>query len=105
MLKVFYILVFCYILKKKRHNSWLEDIGLLFCSVHGLGILKFLAFKTLLVIFGFDSFNNLLNCANFLLQIKTAAQLEAAFGFLAAIASDSLKVNEFEEACGVGIIR
>lgn len=38
-----------------------------------------------------------------LLQIKTPAQLEAAFSFLSATASDSLKVDEFEVACGVGM--
>lgn len=37
-----------------------------------------------------------------LLQIKTPAQLEAAFLFLSPIASDSLKVDDFEAACGVG---
>ncbi|XP_019164926.1 PREDICTED: glutamine--tRNA ligase-like isoform X1 [Ipomoea nil] len=36
-------------------------------------------------------------------KIKTPAQLEAAFGFLSANASETLKVNEFEEACGVGV--
>ncbi|XP_051146108.1 glutamine--tRNA ligase, cytoplasmic [Andrographis paniculata] len=37
------------------------------------------------------------------LKIKTPAQLEAAFSFLAATASDSLKVDDFEAACGVGV--
>lgn len=37
-----------------------------------------------------------------LVQIKTPAQLEAAFLFLSTIASDSLKVDNFEAACGVG---
>lgn len=36
------------------------------------------------------------------LQIKTPAQLEAAFAFLASTASENLKVHDFEEACGVG---
>ncbi|GFP85363.1 glutamine--tRNA ligase [Phtheirospermum japonicum] len=36
-------------------------------------------------------------------KIKTPAQLEAAFLFLAATASDDLKANDFEVACGVGI--
>ncbi|KAL3507020.1 hypothetical protein ACH5RR_032402 [Cinchona calisaya] len=36
-------------------------------------------------------------------KIKTPAQLEAAFAFLAAIASGNLNANEFEEACGVGV--
>ncbi|RAL47255.1 hypothetical protein DM860_013220 [Cuscuta australis] len=36
-------------------------------------------------------------------KIKTSAQLDAAFTFLMANASGSLKVNEFEEACGVGV--
>ncbi|KAL3510761.1 hypothetical protein ACH5RR_030162 [Cinchona calisaya] len=36
-------------------------------------------------------------------KIKTPAQLEAAFAFLAAIASGNLNANEFEEACGVGL--
>ena len=37
------------------------------------------------------------------LQIKTTAQLEAAFLFLSNVASDNFKQNEFEEACGVGM--
>ena len=37
------------------------------------------------------------------LQIKTLAQLEAAFLFLSATASEDLNVTEFEEACGVGM--
>ncbi|XP_027099933.2 glutamine--tRNA ligase-like [Coffea arabica] len=37
------------------------------------------------------------------LKIKTPAQLEAAFAFLAAIAGENLKANEFEDACGVGV--
>lgn len=40
----------------------------------------------------------------FLLQIKTPAQLDAAFSFLTAIASDNLKVDDFEAACGVGMV-
>lgn len=36
-------------------------------------------------------------------KIKTPAQLEAAFAFLAAIAGENLKANEFEDACGVGV--
>lgn len=36
-------------------------------------------------------------------KIKTPAQLDAAFSFLTAIASDNLKVDEFEAACGVGV--
>ncbi|KAI5677563.1 hypothetical protein M9H77_08513 [Catharanthus roseus] len=36
-------------------------------------------------------------------KIKTAAQLEAAFAFLSSIASENLKVDEFEQACGVGV--
>lgn len=36
-------------------------------------------------------------------KIKTPAQLDAAFSFLTAIASDNLKVDDFEAACGVGI--
>ncbi|KAL1807742.1 hypothetical protein ACET3Z_024732 [Daucus carota] len=36
-------------------------------------------------------------------KIKTLAQLEAAFLFLSATASEDLNVTEFEEACGVGI--
>ncbi|KAM7271466.1 hypothetical protein ACFE04_030680 [Oxalis oulophora] len=36
-------------------------------------------------------------------KIKTPAQLEAAHSFLANTASESYKLNEFEEACGVGI--
>lgn len=37
-----------------------------------------------------------------LLQIKTPPQLDAAFSFLTATASDNLKVGDFEAACGVG---
>ncbi|XP_074326435.1 glutamine--tRNA ligase-like [Apium graveolens] len=37
------------------------------------------------------------------LKIKTPAQLDAAFAFLSDTASETLKVEEFEEACGVGI--
>lgn len=37
------------------------------------------------------------------MQIKTPAQLEAAFAFLSDIASENLKLDEFEEACGVGM--
>ena len=48
---------------------------------------------------------DLLNCAYSVWQIKTPAQLEAAFAFLAAIAGENLKANEFEDACGVGMIR
>ncbi|KAL0446863.1 UNVERIFIED_CONTAM: Glutamine--tRNA ligase [Sesamum latifolium] len=36
-------------------------------------------------------------------KIKTPAQLEAAFSFVAATASDNLNVVDFEAACGVGI--
>lgn len=36
------------------------------------------------------------------LQIKTPAQLEAAFSFFANTGSEDFKLNEFEEACGVG---
>nr|XP_016513098.1 PREDICTED: glutamine--tRNA ligase-like [Nicotiana tabacum] len=35
-------------------------------------------------------------------KIKTPAQLEAAFTFLAATASGNLNTQEFDEACGVG---
>lgn len=37
------------------------------------------------------------------LKIKTPAQLEGAFSFLSSTASESFKLNEFEEACGVGV--
>lgn len=37
------------------------------------------------------------------MQIKTPAQLEAAFSFFATTGSENFKLNEFEEACGVGI--
>ncbi|KAL8470684.1 hypothetical protein ACS0TY_033305 [Phlomoides rotata] len=37
------------------------------------------------------------------LKIKTPAQLDTAFSFLTATASDDLKVGDFEAACGVGI--
>ncbi|KAK4484231.1 hypothetical protein RD792_011455 [Penstemon davidsonii] len=36
-------------------------------------------------------------------KIKTPAQLESAFSFLAVTASDDLKVDDFEAACGVGV--
>ncbi|GMN50537.1 hypothetical protein TIFTF001_019705 [Ficus carica] len=36
-------------------------------------------------------------------KIKTPAQLEAAFSFFAAIGSEDFKLDEFEEACGVGM--
>ncbi|XP_065880914.1 glutamine--tRNA ligase [Euphorbia lathyris] len=36
-------------------------------------------------------------------KIKTPAQLEAAHSFLSTVASESFKLNEFEEACGVGV--
>jgi len=36
------------------------------------------------------------------LQIKTPAQLEAAFAFFASTGPEDFKLNEFEEACGVG---
>lgn len=39
------------------------------------------------------------------LQIKTAAQLEAALSFFGATVSDDFKLNEFEEACGVGMTK
>lgn len=37
------------------------------------------------------------------LQVKTPAQLEAAFSFFSAAGSE-IKLNEFESACGVGMI-
>lgn len=36
-------------------------------------------------------------------KIKTTAQLDAAFAFLSSIASGDFKVDEFEQACGVGM--
>lgn len=36
-------------------------------------------------------------------KIKTTAQLDAAFSFFGATASEHFKLNEFEEACGVGV--
>ncbi|KAL5546330.1 hypothetical protein UlMin_006017 [Ulmus minor] len=36
-------------------------------------------------------------------KIKTPAQLEASFSFFAATASENFNLNEFEEACGVGV--
>lgn len=38
-----------------------------------------------------------------LLQIKTTAQLDAALSFFGVTASEDFKLNEFEEACGVGM--
>ncbi|KAI3927639.1 hypothetical protein MKW92_008092 [Papaver armeniacum] len=37
------------------------------------------------------------------LKIKSPAQLEAAHAYLGRLGSESLQLNEFEEACGVGI--
>ena len=37
------------------------------------------------------------------MQIKTTAQLDAALSFFGATASEDFKLNEFEEACGVGM--
>lgn len=39
------------------------------------------------------------------LQIKTPAQLEAAFSFFASTGSENFEVDEFEEACGVGMMK
>ncbi|KAL5830595.1 hypothetical protein ACOSQ3_020063 [Xanthoceras sorbifolium] len=36
-------------------------------------------------------------------KIKTPAQLEAAFSFFASTGSEDFKLDEFEEACGVGV--
>ncbi|KAF7132516.1 hypothetical protein RHSIM_Rhsim09G0106300 [Rhododendron simsii] len=36
-------------------------------------------------------------------KIKTPAQLEAAFSFFATTGSETFKVNDFDEACGVGV--
>ncbi|XP_073295082.1 glutamine--tRNA ligase, cytoplasmic [Primulina huaijiensis] len=36
-------------------------------------------------------------------KVKSPAQLEAAFSFFAATASDSFEVDDFEAACGVGV--
>ncbi|KAF4356080.1 hypothetical protein G4B88_015360 [Cannabis sativa] len=36
-------------------------------------------------------------------KIKTPAQLEAAFSFLTNIGSEDFKLEDFEEACGVGV--
>lgn len=36
------------------------------------------------------------------MQIKTPAQLEAAFSFFATTGSENFKLEEFEQACGVG---
>lgn len=36
-------------------------------------------------------------------KIKTPAQLEAAFAFFASTGSENFEVDEFEEACGVGV--
>ena len=37
------------------------------------------------------------------IQIKTTAQLDAALSFFGTTASEDLRLNEFEEACGVGM--
>lgn len=37
------------------------------------------------------------------LQIKTTAQLEAAFTFFSNTGPEDFKLNEFEDACGVGM--
>lgn len=39
-----------------------------------------------------------------LFQIKTPAQLEAAFSFFATTGPEYFKLSEFEEACGVGTV-
>lgn len=39
-----------------------------------------------------------------LLQIKTPAQVEAAFAFLTVTGSEDLEISKFEEACGVGML-
>lgn len=39
-----------------------------------------------------------------LFQIKTPAQLEAAFSFFATTGPENFKLSEFEEACGVGTV-
>ncbi|KAK3442739.1 glutamine--tRNA ligase, cytoplasmic [Eucalyptus grandis] len=36
-------------------------------------------------------------------KIKTTAQLDAAFSFFSDTGSESFKIHEFEEACGVGV--
>ncbi|KAF3431890.1 hypothetical protein FNV43_RR26626 [Rhamnella rubrinervis] len=36
-------------------------------------------------------------------KIKTSAQLEAAFSFFSTTGPENFKLNEFEEACGVGV--
>ncbi|KAK7849012.1 glutamine--trna ligase [Quercus suber] len=36
-------------------------------------------------------------------KIKTTAQLDAALSFFGTTASEDFKLNEFEEACGVGV--
>lgn len=38
-------------------------------------------------------------------QIKTPAQVEAAFAFLTVTGSEDLDISKFEEACGVGIFK
>lgn len=38
-------------------------------------------------------------------QIKTTAQLDVALSFFGATASEDFKLDEFEAACGVGMIR
>lgn len=40
---------------------------------------------------------------NWFLQIKTTAKLEAAFTFFSNTGPENFKLNEFEEACGVGM--
>lgn len=39
-----------------------------------------------------------------ILQIKNPAQLDAALAFLGTVGPETFKLNEFEEACGIGII-
>ena len=38
------------------------------------------------------------------LQVKMPAQLEAAFSFFSAAGQEDIKLNDFEDACGVGMI-
>lgn len=44
-----------------------------------------------------------MNIKIFSLQIKNPAQLDAALSFLTNTGPDSLDVDKFEEACGVGM--
>lgn len=38
------------------------------------------------------------------MQIKNSTQLESALSFLSSIGPEKFQLNDFEEACGVGML-